>query len=202
MKRYRVISFDFDSRTIVFEPVQDHWEDKGKEQHLGNQKDMLEDLKAQYGEVNIETKIHNFIDLKLKPFSVLAFHNKFLEQIRNAYITESYYPALTGACALGERILNHMLRLLRQYHKDTAEYKKVHSKDSFDNWQLAIDTLASWGELFPDAIPKFYELEKKRVSDHIPLKALMSDHFPLDIVPPSDGRYLYHNPLAQGESGS
>ena len=39
----------------------------------------------------------------------------------------------------------------------------------------------------------------KNVSDHIPLKALMSDHFPLDIVPPSDGKYLYYNPLAQGE---
>ena len=136
MKRYRIISFDFDSRAIVFEPVQDHWKDKVKEQHLENQKDMIENLKAQYGAVNIETKTHNFTDLKSKPFSVLAFHNKFLEQIRNAYITESYYPALTGACALGERILNHMLRLLRKYHKDTAEYKKVHSKDSFDNWQL------------------------------------------------------------------
>ena len=137
-------------------------DEKVKEQHLENQKKTIEGLKAQYGEWNLYTKEQNFIDLKSKPLSVGAFHNKFLEQIRNAYVIGSYYPALTGACTLGERILNHMIILLRNYHKDTPEFKKVHSKDSFDNWPRAIDALESWGELLPEAASKFRDLNKIR----------------------------------------
>lgn len=162
MKRYRILSFDFDSRVHSFDPVQDHWEDKIKEQHIENQKKVIEGLKAQYGEWNLEQKILNFIDLKAKPFSVAAFHNKFLSQIRDAYVIGSYYPALTGACALGERILNHMMIMLRDYHKDTPEYKKVYRKDSFDYWPLAIDALESWQELLPEAASKFRELSERR----------------------------------------
>lgn len=42
--------------------------------------------------------------------------------------------------------------LLRGYHKNTKEYKKVYNKDSFDNWD----------ELLPEAASKFRELNKKR----------------------------------------
>ena len=162
MKRYRICYFDFDSRAHTLEPVQEHWEDKVKEQHIENQKKTIEGLKAKYGEWNLELKVKNFIDLNFKPFSVAAFHNKFLEQIRNAYVVGSYYPALTGACALGERILNHMIILLRDYHKDTPEYKKVYRKDSFNYWPQAIDALESWGELLPGAASKFRDLIEKR----------------------------------------
>ncbi len=162
MKRYRIFFFDFDSRAHSLEPVQEQWEEKAKELHIENQKKTIEGLKSQYGEWNIDAKIQNFIDLKFKPFSVAAFHNKFLEQIRNAYVVGSYYPALTGACALGERILNHLMILLRNYHKDSTEYKNVYRKDSFDYWPLAINALESWNELLPEAASKFRELNEKR----------------------------------------
>jgi len=162
MKRYRILSFDFDSRAHSLEPVQDHWEKKIKEQHIENQKRCVEGLKIQYGERNINNKIQNFIDLKHKPFSVAAFHNKFLEQIRNAYVVGSYYPALTGACSLGERILNHLVILLRDYYKNKPEYKKVYRKNSFDYWPLAINALESWEVLLPEAVSKFQELSEKR----------------------------------------
>lgn len=162
MKRYRILSFDFDSRAINLAAIPEHWEDHVKKFHQENQTKIIEGLKAQYGEYNSESKINNFIDLKEKPFSISAFHNKFLSQIRNSYVVGSYYPALTGACSLGERILNHMILLLRDYHKDSTEYRKVYRKDSFDNWELAISTLESWKELLPDAILKFRELHQKR----------------------------------------
>lgn len=57
---------------------------------------------------------------------------------------EADYPALVGACALGERILNHLILDLRGAYAHTPEYKRVHRKDSFDDWRVPIDTLAAW----------------------------------------------------------
>lgn len=162
MKRYRISSFDFDSRPIMLNNIKDDWDDNVKEQHIQNQKKIIEDLKIEYGEFNFQTKLNNFIELKQKPFSISAFHNKFLQQIRNAYVIGSYYPALISACSLGERILNHLILLLRDYYKETEEYKKIFRKNSFDNWKLAIDTLESWKILLPEAIEKFRELHEKR----------------------------------------
>jgi len=162
MKRYRVFSFDFDSRAHNLEPVQDQWDEKVKKLHIENREKTIKGLAAEFGEWQLEIKVKNFKDLQLKPFSVAAFHNKFLDQIRRAFVVGSYYPALTGACALGERILNHMVLLLRDYHKDSSDYKKIYRKQSFDYWPLAIDALESWGELLPEAAEKFRILNEKR----------------------------------------
>ena len=109
-----------------------------------------------------EAKIQNFMELGTKPFSVMAYHNIFLEQVRNSFIVGSYYPALTGACSLGERILNHLIITLRGYYKTTPEYKKVFRKTSFDNWPLVIDTLRAWDVLLPEGAKKLRELNEKR----------------------------------------
>jgi hypothetical protein len=63
----------------------------------------------------------------------------------------AYYPSLTGACALGERILNHLVLILREDHTKMPEYKTVSRKESFDNWDVAINMLESWDVLLPDA---------------------------------------------------
>ena len=60
------------------------------------------------------------------------------------------YPALTGACALGERILNYLILNLRDDFHSTPEYKQVYRKDSFDQWDAPINALASWGVLLPE----------------------------------------------------
>lgn len=162
MKRHRILSFDFDTRVYGLEPQQEQWDEATKAQHERNRQSTIDGLTRQYGERNIEQKVENFTALKAKPLSVAAFHNKFLEQIRSAYVVGSYYPALTGACSLGERLLNHMILLLRDYHKGTPEYKKVYRKESFDYWPLAIDTLEAWGELLPEVVEKFRSLTEKR----------------------------------------
>lgn len=162
MKRYRILSFDFDCRAYHLKPIQEHWEDKVKELHLKNQEAIKQGLARQYGEDQIEAKTQNFIDLEDKPFSVSAFHNKFLAQIRSGFVVGGCYPALTGACALGERILNHMILLLRDYHKESALYKKIYRKDSFDDRTLAINALEEWGELLPKAVSKYRDLKEKR----------------------------------------
>ena len=127
-----------------------------------NKEGVKRGLLLQYGFDDADQKLKNFVDLGPKPFSVLAYHNRFAEQARNAFVVGAYYPALTGACALGERILNHLVLGLRDDFKGTPEYKKVYKKKSFDNWDLAIGTLEAWGVLVPKAAAAFKALRDVR----------------------------------------
>jgi hypothetical protein len=106
--------------------------------------------------------LQDFTDLVEKPVSILAYHNRFADQVRRSFVAGGYYPALVAACALGERILNHLMLDLRDYFKGTAEYKKVHRKNAFDNWELAIATLEAWGVLVPDVVQAFRQLANIR----------------------------------------
>lgn len=163
MKRYRVLAYDLDTRARILKiEIKDDWEDRDKELWRNNKTSIKEGLIAEYGAVRAFEKIDNFVALDVYPISLIAFHNKFLRQVRSAYVIGSYYSALTGACALGERILNHLILRLRNYYKTTEEYKKIYRKDSFDNWDLAINTLESWGVLLPDVVVSFRELKEIR----------------------------------------
>lgn len=159
MKRYRVLGFDFDTRaTILSQEIGEHWEKNVKESWQNNKDAIRKHLIYEFGEFAAEEKIENFKDLGPKPFSVLAFHNTFLSDCRNAFTVAAYYPALTGACVLGERILNHLILLLRKDYKITPEYKQVFRKESFDNWNLAIDTLLAWDVMLTGAADDFRQL--------------------------------------------
>jgi hypothetical protein len=136
MKRYRTLPFfDFDTRANTLSvPIRDEWEDDVKRQYSENSKKVIESLISEFGELDKDGKLENFMALNAKPFSIVAFHNRFFDQIRRSFVMGSYYPALTGACALGGRILNYLLLLLRNDYKLTSEYKKVYGKESFDDW--------------------------------------------------------------------
>jgi hypothetical protein len=123
---------------------------------------VLAGLLSQFGTLDAETKIQDFIDLGNAPFSILAFHNRFLTQVRNSFVAGAYYPALTSACTLGERILNHLILRLKESYKSSPEYKKVYDKKSFDDWDLAIDTLESWNVLLPDVVKMYRQLAQIR----------------------------------------
>jgi hypothetical protein len=164
MKRYLVLPFfDFDTRVrTLADPIKDEWEEKIKAMHHENRKRVTDGLIAEFGEFNKENKIADFIALDAKPFSIIAFHNRFFAQIRNSFIIGSYYPALTGACALGERLLNYLVITLRDDYKNTPEYKKVFRKDSFDDWEIPIRTLKAWDILLPDVTENFLKLKDMR----------------------------------------
>lgn len=115
MKRFRIVVFDFDTRSLLLDLYQGR-EDL-TELENNNYQRLLKDLILQFGEDQAELKIRNFIDVQSKPFSIIAYHNIFLNQIRNAFIIGCYYPALIGACTLGERILNHLTINLRDHFK-------------------------------------------------------------------------------------
>jgi hypothetical protein len=148
-------------RTLV-DPIEESWEEHVKEAHYQNRKITENELISEYGEFAADDKKRNFIDLGAKPFSIVAFHNKFFEQIRTAFVMGAYYPALTAACSLGERILNHLILLLRDDFRGTPEYKKVCSKDSFDDWAVAIRCLLSWQVLLPEVGDLYFTLKEMR----------------------------------------
>ena len=163
MKRYRVILIDFDTRAVLLtQEIQEGWEEEVKRIHRENKEKITKGLIESFGELNSDIKIKNFIDLGNKPLSVLAFHNKFFQQIRFSFVMGGYYPALTAACALGERILNHLILILREDFKKTPEYKKVYRKKQFDNWQLLIQILKAWDVLLPEVAKNFEKLRKIR----------------------------------------
>lgn len=110
MKRYRVLPFfDFDTRSLTLsEPIREEWDEQVKALHRQNRENTINHLKAEFGEIGWEQKIQNFVDLGPKPLSIIAFHNSFFAQVRSSFVVGAYYPALTGACALGERVLNHL----------------------------------------------------------------------------------------------
>jgi hypothetical protein len=160
MKRHRILGWDFDSRADLIKMYKDISE--LTEQDRGNYANLINGLKLQFGQNQFEQKLNNLLEIGAKPHSVIAYHNNFLEQIRNSFVIGSYYPALTSSCALGERILNHLILNLRAQFKLTPEYQKVYRKASFDNWDLVIETLTSWSILLPMAKAKFLELKVKR----------------------------------------
>lgn len=163
MKRYRVISYSFDTRaTLLNTEINANWEDRVKETWHTNKTRIREGLIHEFGALDHKRKIQNFTDLGAMPMSLLAFHNEFLKQCRNAFIISAYYPALVAACTLGERILNHLLIRLRDYYKDSPEYKKIYRKKSFDKWSDAINILAIWGVMLEASEKKFRQLETIR----------------------------------------
>jgi hypothetical protein len=163
MKRYRVLGYDFDSRAAILKTeIHDSWEPDVKEQWHNNKINIEEQLVAQYGAYGYHSKLKNFIDLGPAPWSVISFHNKFLKQVRESFVIGAYYPSLTSACSLGERILNQLIIHLRDFYESTPEYKKVHKKSSFDNWDLAIGTLESWGVILKEVAELFRELKDTR----------------------------------------
>jgi hypothetical protein len=160
MKRYRVLTFDFDTRATLLQlNIKDP---KFKESWERNKRSTEESVVAEFGCIECQRKIRDFAEIGAAPFSIIAFHNNFYRQARTAFVIGAYYPCLTAACALGERILNQLVIHLRNDFKNSPEYKKVYRKDSFDDWDLAIDTLLSWQVLLPNVADRFRRLRDIR----------------------------------------
>lgn len=163
MKRYRVMNMEFDTRAAVLSTeIEPSWKPNVREQWEANRESLRESLRAEYGAWAFEQKEKNFIELGAAPFSLVAFHNEFFWQARRAFVIGAYYPSLTALCALGERVLNHLVLTFRGEFDSTSEYRKVYRKNSFDDWTLAIDALEAWRVLLPRAAERFRELKSLR----------------------------------------
>ena len=87
MKRYRILTLDFDSRaTILKQEIKEDWEPKVKELWRKNKIQIKEGLLSEYGPYRGFEKIKNFVELDAAPWSIISFHNKFLGQLRRAFV--------------------------------------------------------------------------------------------------------------------
>lgn len=163
MKRYRTMNADFDSSANILNlEIKDEWEAEVKASHKDAKKSVRESMQRNYGTSSYEAKEKNIIDIGSTFPSIIAFHNKFLNQSRAAFIVGGYYPAFTGITTLTERVLNHLVIALRDDFKLTPEYKKVHSKASFTDWDEVIRILEAWDILLSDSKPHVLKLKKLR----------------------------------------
>jgi hypothetical protein len=157
-RRHLSYSMDFDTRAMAFDEPGELWSEEARSLHLQNRERTKARLAEEFGADALEAKIANFVAMGTKPFSVLGYHNAFFEQARRAFVIGAYHPALVGTCALGERILNHLLLDLRDFYRNTPDFKRIHRKDSFDNWQIPIDMLEAWAILLPNTVTAFRKL--------------------------------------------
>ncbi|NEA30208.1 hypothetical protein [Streptomyces sp. SID13031] len=113
-----------------FRKVKEEWEPEIQEQQRQNQALVRQGLIYEFGTENYELKIQNFAVLGAAPWSVVALHNIYLAQARAAFVGMNYYPALLGACGLGERILNQLVLTLREDYAGHDATKRVVNKQS------------------------------------------------------------------------
>ncbi|HMJ44461.1 MAG TPA: hypothetical protein VK522_19520 [Pseudolabrys sp.] len=162
VRRFHPFSFDFDSTPLSLAEPKDEWEEQVKELHRENRAKQLKRLEDEYGKRHIESVINNAMELGSKSISLLAYHNQLHEQARRAFVAGNYYPALVAACALGERILNHLILDLRDSFKSSEHYKKVYRKDSFDDWPFVVSVLTDWNVLVDGVGAAFLALGELR----------------------------------------
>ena len=138
-RRYRPIEMTFDSRNAMLDQeIGEDWEPQIKQQWRTNQANIRMGLLAEHGTVNGEAKINSYRAMGPAPWSIVHQHNEILSQVRSAFAHGDFYPALVGACALGERIFNHLLLELRQdYLNHPATTKRTRSSDVFTDWDSA-----------------------------------------------------------------
>ncbi len=155
LRRYLVYPLDFDMRaTTLTTEIQETWEPQVKELWTENRANTIAGLKVELGEGSIEMKVKNFADLGGIPFSIVSYHNVLFHQARYAFYHGFYFPALTAACALGERMLNHLVLDLREEFRATPEYQGVYRKKSFNDWGKAIDVLTAWNVFQADSVAR------------------------------------------------
>lgn len=161
-RRYHPFGFDFDSTPMSLEDPGENWGEEAKALHDANRRREIERLKADYGERRLQQVIQDTKDLGSKAFSIISYHNLMHEQARRAFVSGLYFPALVAACALGERILNHLILDLRDHYKSSPHYRRVYRGKSFDDWRFAARVLEDWGVLLPHVGSAFIELATLR----------------------------------------
>jgi hypothetical protein len=163
MKRYMVVQESFDATpNFLSIEIKETWTEETRIAMAENQAKVMAQFVSAFGTENSVVKLKNYQDIGIEPMSVISYHNRFFRQCTHAFIMQAYYPALTGVCSLGERILNHLVIKLRDYYTTSKIYKKVCNKESFDNWSVPIEALEEWDVLLPDTASRFRDLQKIR----------------------------------------
>jgi hypothetical protein len=140
MKRYRFLSntyLDFTRNLFRTESLPPQFLQQERAQ-------VKAELTFNYGQADIDNKVARYLEFDPPNMCIITEYLDLLHAIADAYILGSYYPALTGACSLGERIFSIIIIRLRDYFKSHPLYKDLYAKESFQDWDKAITVLAQW----------------------------------------------------------
>jgi hypothetical protein len=151
-RMYRVFGFALDTRVTLFS--QDGLEAQSKS--------LAESLRDQWGSQNFEDKLSRFKKLNLSFIGIPEDYYAFLREIVDSYCCGHFYPAMTSAGALGERILNRLLIKTRDHFKASKHYRDIYRKQSFDNWDKPILILRDWGVISAEVAESFEKLKIHR----------------------------------------
>jgi len=159
-------AYQIDSRPNMLEDPPAHWDETAREAAIVRQSHVREGLERQYGTAQRDQKAQDFKDLGSFPQSILGYHNRFLMEIRDAFVVGGYYPALTGAGSFGERLLNNMVIRLYSSFPKSRKYRKARSialNGGCDDWNVLIDILKEWDVLLPEE--SYQDISYAAVSD-------------------------------------
>lgn len=156
MKRHRFLNFYIDSTKSLFSditstPLMEKYKEEEKDFFI-----------QKYGTINFEEKFERWLSVPTPNLSIVDEHTHLLRDIEDAYISNSLYAALTGACCLGERIFNQIIIRVKESYRSTPEYKAIYNKDSVNDWILAINTLYNWGIIKSETKNRYQRLAKLR----------------------------------------
>jgi hypothetical protein len=112
-------------------------------------------LGPKHGTQGLEEKVERYLSFKPPDFLVVTEFNRMLLEVQDAYVCGHFYPALTAACCIGERIFNVLILKLRTHYKSSPLYKEAYRKDSFDDWRWSIKVLVDW-KVLPPGIEQAY----------------------------------------------
>ena len=79
MKRYRLLSTQYDTRPFLLKMAMESSDPKPMWLEAV-EKQTIQELVARYGAYSIGSKVENFVAIGNLPWSIVSFHNDFLEQ--------------------------------------------------------------------------------------------------------------------------
>jgi hypothetical protein len=169
-RRYRLMGFYIDSTRSL--SSNDIFKDRADE--------FTEDLKATLGHQHFEEKFQRWRKIDYPPLGLIDEYPEKITQIINTYSSGYFYPAVTSACCLAERILNRIILKTRDHFKNHPHYKKIYQKDSFDDWGKMIEIIADWNfvpERATDLLRQLMPLRHQSIhySDSFDFEAVASD---------------------------
>lgn len=111
-----------------------------------------------HGTYDLASKYDRWLALEPPALCIPGEYHDLLREVQGAYVRGDFYPALTAACCLGERILNDLVMGLKQYHTGHPRHKEVARKESLANWEKAISILFDWGVIDQETARLFRDL--------------------------------------------
>lgn len=163
-RRYRPIRVTFDTRNVILGmEIEDGWDTTTKVMWKEMKAQVNAELFGELGPVDGEAKLENYRAMGPAPWSVVFEHSSLLRQVRSSFAHGDFYPALVGACALGERLLHQLILSLRgDFLNHPATTRRVRAGKLSTEWGTLITVLHGWGVLDTQMARAYRSLEERR----------------------------------------